>query len=83
MVRGFVVKANTITGDPNVDKSITGFQYNNLDVICTKIDEDNLEINTVDTVKQIMEITDDIDIEELKNKFVDFKNGIVSNESDD
>lgn len=77
MVNGFVVKANSITGDKTVDDSITGFHYNGVDVICIKDENENIEINTIEMVKQILDVSEDINNETLKDCFVDYKNGIV------
>ena len=82
MYTGFIVKAGEITGDEIIDKSIEGFKYSNIDVICIKNDGIVHEIETFDTVKQILnpepEINttdlDEISDEELLNRFVALKN---------
>lgn len=78
MISARIVKANEITGDKIIDDSIRGFHFNGDDVICI-IDENGcLEIEQPGMVKKILGIEEDteIDIEELKEKFVAFKSGI-------
>ena len=84
MYTGFIVKAGEITGNEIVDKSIKGFNYNNVDVICIEIDGVVNEIETFDTVKEMLNTEPEISVlnlgyeemsgEELLERFLAFKN---------
>lgn len=76
MFTGFVRYANTKTGNEIIDKSIAGFRYDNLDLICVYENDSNIEIDTIPIVKQILGVEEkEIALEELKDMFVDYMNG--------
>ena len=84
MYTGFIVKAGEITGNEIVDKSIKGFKYENVDVICIENDGVVNEIETFDTVKEMLDVEPDINTlslgdeemsgEELLSRFLALKN---------